>query len=317
MSSDAVVYILTFVSATLLTLSVYNYYAKERVTQQQVNRRLTLMESTLDRGKVLELLRRERGLFGDSEWRIAQLLQLWLVQTGLRLDRKRLFLAAAALTITLTGLTFLGLGATPIALPIGLAVSGAALVFIIRVIRGRRIAKFQQQLPDVVDIIVRGLRAGHPLVTAFSLVAKETSDPAGTEFGIAFDEITFGLDVPSAVRNLWGRVGDPDLLYLVTAISVQTQSGGNLADVLTRLSYMLRERSKLRLKVQAMTAEGRLTSGLLTVLPLILMGAISLINPKYYGDVWNEPAFRTAMYTAGVLLFVGNIILRRLVNFKY
>lgn len=317
MSDYWIVYLLFFTSASLLTIGGYNYYVKDRGAQKVVNRRLSVIETMPDRYQALAVLRRERGVLADAEWRGFQILQDWLIQTGLRLEKTRLFTGLAALSTAVTSITTIGFGFHPIALLAGILISIGVVAVTIRTIRARRIARFQQQLPDVLDIIVRSLRAGHPLPTALSLVARETPDPAGSEFGIAFDEVTYGLDVPTAMRNLARRVGDPDLLYVVTSIAVQSQSGGNLAEILSRLSKMMRERFKLRQKVRALSSEGRMSAILLTSLPFGLFVALSVLSPKYFGDVWGHPIFRNAMYVAGVLLVIGHFVMKRMVNFKY
>ena len=183
--------------------------------------------------------------------------------------------------------------------------------------RARRIARFSEQLPDCLDTIVRSLRAGHPVPIALSLVGRELPDPAGTEFGITSDEVTFGLSVPDAMGNLAIRVGAPDLLYLVTSVSIQAQSGGNLSEVLSRLSRLIRERFRMRRKVKALTSEGRASAILLTALPIVLFLVVNFLSPKYYGDVWNEPGFRKAAIVAGALLLIGNYVMRRMANFKF
>jgi tight adherence protein B len=142
-------------------------------------------------------------------------------------------------------------------------------------------------------------------------------DPAGTEFGIASDEVTFGLDVPTAIFNLSKRVGAPDLLYLRTSISIQSQAGGNLGEILSRLARMIRERFKLARKVKSLTAEGRMSGIVLTVMPIVVFFIIKWLSPSYYGEVWQEPGFRKAMGVAIFLLLLGNYIIRRMVNFKY
>jgi tight adherence protein B len=161
------------------------------------------------------------------------------------------------------------------------------------------------------------LRAGHPVPVALSLVGREMPDPAGTEFGVASDEVTFGLSIPNAMENLAYRAGAPDLLYLVTSISVQSESGGNLSEVLSRLSKLIRERFRMRRKVKTLTSEGRASAVILTILPIALFLLINLISPKYFGDVWNEPGFRKAAIVSGVLLVIGNYIMRQMVNFKF
>ena len=183
--------------------------------------------------------------------------------------------------------------------------------------RSKRIAKFESQLPDALDIIVRSLRAGHPTQTAIALAARECPDPIGTEFGLASDEIRHGLNITLALKNMSDRVGMPDLIYVEAAVAVQAQSGGSLSDVVSRLSQIIRERFKLRQKIAALTSEGRISGLVLTGLPVGIGLAVSLTSPSYYGDTYSDPIFYQAMVLAGVLLVLGHLSIQKLLKFKY
>ena len=165
------------------------------------------------------------------------------------------------------------------------------------------------------DGIVRK-KAGYPFQIALALVAKEMSDPIGTEFGLTADEITFGSDLTSALQNLHRRVGENDLNYLIMAIKVQTETGGNLAEILSRLSRLMRERAMLRLKVRAISAEGRLSAIVLSVFPFLLFGVVTLLKPDYYTGVSDNPIIVPCIILGIVLLVVGNSIMYKMVNFK-
>ena len=184
-------------------------------------------------------------------------------------------------------------------------------------IRSRRIAKFTLQLPDALDVIVRSLRSGHPVSVALSLVGKEMSDPVGTEFGITIDEMTYGLDMPRALRNLSDRVGLADLALLVTAVSLQTTSGGNLAEVLGNLSRLLRERFQLHRKVRSLSAEGRFSAYGLTIFPFLIVASIYFQNKSFYMDVWDDPFFLPGMAALIVWSIIGDLIMFKMINFKY
>jgi tight adherence protein B len=184
-------------------------------------------------------------------------------------------------------------------------------------IRSSRQKKFAEQLPEALDIVVRGLRSGHPVAVAFALVGRELSDPIGSEFGITIDEMTYGLDMTRALRNLADRVGIPDMSLLVTAVSLQSTSGGNLAEVLSNLSKVLRDRFQLRRKVRSLSAEGRFSAIGLGILPILIFLGIFLQNPNYYYDVWNEPIFLPALGGLIIWAIIGNLIMRKMINFKY
>jgi tight adherence protein B len=183
--------------------------------------------------------------------------------------------------------------------------------------RSRRISLFGEQLPDTIDVIVRGVRVGLPFTSAVALVAREMPDPVGTEFGMLADEIGFGLDIRSALDNLYRRVGQADLLFLTVSVSIQVQTGGNLGEILSRLSRMMRNRANMRLKIRALSAEGRASAVTLSAFPFVLLFVINLISPTYYGAIRFNALVEPAVYLGLFLLVVGNLIMYRMVNFKY
>ncbi len=317
MNEPWLIYLLVFVSAALMVVFIHRYYSRDYAARRQINRRLSLIEQTGDQREALAILRRERGIAGSDSWRRFEGFHTLFVQSGLRFSGLYFGLMAAGLSGLITALITIAFGFSPVNFVAGLAGTAAIIVLYVRHKRARRILRFNEQLPDVMDLIVRSLRAGHPLPISLTLVAREMPDPAGTEFGIATDEVNYGLDVPSALQNLALRVGDPDLSLLVMSTTIQSQTGGNLAEILTRLSKLIRDRFKLRRKVHALTAEGRASAVALTAMPFILFGMVSLIAPTYYSDVWYEPVFRIAIFVAFVMLAIGNFVMRKMVKFKY
>jgi tight adherence protein B len=309
--------LLFFLSASLLVVFLHRYYTRDYAAKEQINRRLSTIEQTGDQREALAILQRERGFGSWGSWSELDSLRAVFVQSGLPFQGTKFRAAIAGLFAAITALATMAIGFQPASLAV--AVAGTIIIVFVyaRIVRRRRILKFSAQLADVLDIIVRSLRAGHPLQVSLGLVAREMPDPAGTEFGIAADEIAFGLDVPAALQNMSRRVGDPDLVFLVMTATIQTQTGGNLAEILSRLAKLIRARFALRRKVQSLTAQGRFTAATLTALPFLIFFAIKFLNPAYYGEVWNRPEFRMAMAAGVVMLFVGNFIMRRMINFKY
>ena len=161
-------------------------------------------------------------------------------------------------------------------------------LFALRMLRGRRQKRFAAQFPDALDIIVRSLRAGHPVPIAITMVAREMTDPIGSEFGIVADEITYGADLETAMRNLYGRIGSDDLPLFVTAVAIQGSTGGNLGEILENLSGVIRQRFKMRRKIRALAAEGRASAMILSALPIGMFVVIQVIAPDFYAAVWSE-----------------------------
>jgi tight adherence protein B len=224
------------------------------------------------------------------------------------------------MVFALAGVLFFGFtfafGIGLIALALAITVAPAAVYLWLQLVRRKRITQFGEQFPDALDVIIRGLRAGHPFRVALAMVAREMPDPIGSEFGIIADEVTFGLELTTAVENVVRRVGHDDLSFFAIAVGVQSQTGGNLAEILSRLSVLMRQRAKLRLKVRALTSEGRLSAVFLSLAPFILFGVIMLLSPKYFVEVKDNPLILPALVVGLLMLAAGNIIMYRMVHFK-
>jgi tight adherence protein B len=296
--------------------AVYWLVFHRRRINKTVDRRLELARGVLDPTEPSNALRGEHGLL-DSDHPVFRNLNDLLAQTGLRPDKNVLLLCLLALSVLLFfgWALVLGHGLTAIAA----AVLSAFLILFLffRAVRQRRIARFAELLPDSIDVIVRAVRVGYPLPLALDLVAREMPNPVGAEFKTASDEIAFGQDVRTAIENLYRRVGQEDLLFLVVAINVQYQTGGNLAEILARLSRLIRQRARLRLKISALSAEGRVSALVLSLMPFILFGGITLISPGYFGEVRDHPLVAPALIYAALSLLIGNLIMYRMVNFKF
>lgn len=282
-----------------------------------MNRRLVLAAKNANAEEVFEELKRERNLLGTDEALFGRV-NVFMVQTGLRFSVAGL--ATGAFFLGVFFFIFLGffIGYGVLAFVGALITPVAIIVLALWVIRNKRIERFSSQLPDALDVIVRGVKAGYPFLVALGLVAKEMPDPIGTEFGMTADEISFGAPLGTALDNFYRRVGHDDLLYMTMAVKVQSETGGNLAEILSRLSKLIRDRSMLRLKIKSLSAEGRLSAVLLSLFPFIIIAVISLISPNFYGApmVRNSPITSVAIVVGLFLLAVGNFIIYRMVRFK-
>ena len=311
-----IIIVLTFLTAALAVYGIYWFLVFSRQEQRIVNRRLALSKSVANPSAALEALREERG-FGNINNPVLQWLSDWLSQTGIAIKQKTFLLTFLllylAVNVPVSIVLGFGFGSTALALVAAVGI----MLFVLYRLRSRRIFNFAEQLPDAIDIITRGVRAGLPFSGAIGLVAREMPDPVGPEFGMLADEIAFGLDLRSALDNLYRRVGQEDLLFLTVAVNIQTQTGGNLGEILSRLSKLMRSRSKMRLKVNALSAEGRLSAIALTVLPFALFVIINFLSPAYYSVVRGSPILEPAIYVGLFLLLVGNVVMYRMVHFKY
>lgn len=192
---------------------------------------------------------------------------------------------------------------------------GVPLMLLLRN-RAKRRAKFAAQLPDAIEVIVRSLKAGHPLTTAIGMVARDLPAPVGDEFAACSQEMTYGLDLQSAVRAMAQRVGAPEASVLASAVAIQQRSGGNLGEVLTRLSKLLRDRAKLQAKARALSSEGRYSGMFLSAMPFIMFAVVTLFNPDYYGQVRNNPIVAPILVATFVWMLLGSFVINRMVNFK-
>lgn len=180
----------------------------------------------------------------------------------------------------------------------------------------KRKKRMQEQFPVALDIFVRGLRSGHPIASALDLLTKEMEDPLGTEFGLVVDEISYGADMRDALQNMADRWGIDDIQMFVVSLSVQNETGGNLAEILANLSTVIRERHTMYMKVRALSSEGRMTALILTALPVLAFSALFLSNPAFYLDVAQDPIFPIGFIGLIVLYIVGFISIRRMIDLK-
>jgi tight adherence protein B len=310
-------YLLIGVSAAMFAEGVYLLFYNKASYRNNINRRLKVMDDKPDRESVLVQLRRERGLTSGGEYRLPLVsFNKLVLQSGLTIGFGRLILfviigmiGAFAATMVLEGNLLHAFVAA--------LFSGFVLPFmVLRFLRSRRQKKFAAQFPDAIDIIVRSLRAGHPVPIAINMVARELGDPIGSEFGTVTDEITYGADLESAMRNLYFRVGTDDLPLFVTAVAIQGSTGGNLGEILENLSGVIRQRFKMRRKIRALAAEGRASALILSSLPIGMFAVINFLVPTFYASVWGEDLTKIALVLAACWMGVGNFIMYRMVNFK-
>lgn len=182
--------------------------------------------------------------------------------------------------------------------------------------RRRRFRKFEKQLPDALELMGRALRSGHSLASGLNVVASEMPAPISTEFQAVYDEQNLGIPLEMALRNMLTRVPNLDLKFFVTAVAIQRQAGGDLAEILNKISFLVRERFKLMGQVKALTGEGRISGVVLMALPVALFFAVYYINPDYVMVLFTHPSGQKMMYTAIFMQILGAVCIKKIVDIK-
>jgi tight adherence protein B len=304
-------------AAVLVAEACYLAFHNTKDYRNRVNRRLEISAKETNREKVLVQLRRERGLTSEGGFAMPlRWVNRLVVQSGAKLSVGRGLLFVIAAAGAGFAAVFVWRGEVAEALAAGGALGLLVPLAVLRHLRGRRHGKFGEQFPEAIDIIVRSLRAGYPIPVAIAMVARELPDPVGTEFGMAADEITYGADLETAMRSMMARIGQEDLPLFVTSVAIQASTGGNLSQILENLSKVIRERFKMRRKIRGLSAEGRSGALILTAAPFIIFVAINVLSPDFYGFVWDLPSTKWVLGCALTWLALGNLIMRRMINFK-
>jgi len=311
------VWLFVAVSAGLAAEAVYLLFFSTASYRSQINRRLMLSKDRKDRESVLIELRRERGLTSGGSYQLGLVaLNKLILQSGVTIGFARI-IVIIAVTSVIVSAAVLFIRGDLLDAAIAAVLSATALPYLVlRILRANRQKKFGAQFPDALDIIVRSLRAGHPVPIAITMVGREMPDPIGTEFGIVADEITYGADLETAMRNLYSRIGSDDLPLFVTAVAIQGTTGGNLGEILDNLSAVIRQRFKMRRKIRALASEGRASAMILSALPIGMFIVIQVIAPDFYAAVWHEHLTKVLLGGAAAWMILGNLIMFKMVNFK-
>jgi len=314
-----IIYALIFVGVLLIVEGLYLIaFGKTIKREKRVNRRLSLLQEGRDTEEVLSILRQEReGSTSATNLPIIGPLVEKARHANIVISAKMLVVAL----IMLIGISFLLLTAftsadLPITILVAVLIGYASLYLWLRNKARQRIALFEEQLPDALDLMVRSLRVGHPINAAINIVAREMPDPIGTEFGLIADEATYGMSVNDALDRMAERVPVHDLRFLSIAVNIQATSGGNLAEILDGLSKVIRARFKLFRKVKAITAEARWSGWFLSIFPIVALLLVQLVRPDYYDQVADHPLFVPGAIAVVVMLIANIIFMRILVNIK-
>ncbi|MGL5839169.1 MAG: type II secretion system F family protein [Sphingorhabdus sp.] len=294
-----------------------------------INKRLKMIEGGLDREIVSSRLRKSApGTFANASGivgRLGRSVERAAIASGLPMAPNQIMIGMAMATAAVSGVILLGagiagysigLGTIQLAVVLGLCFGSGIPIMILSRMAEKRRKKMQEQFPVALDIFVRGLRSGHPIGSALDLLTKEMEDPLGSEFGLVVDEVAYGADLRDALQNMADRWGIDDIQMFVVSLSVQNETGGNLAEILSNLSNVIRERHSMYMKVRALSSEGRMTAVILTALPVLALSALFLTNPAFYIDIAQDPIFPIGFISLIVLYIIGFITIRRMIDLK-
>jgi tight adherence protein B len=319
------IYVLAFVAVVVLVQAAGGILFSSRDRSRRLNRRLTMLESGMKHDDVYAALIRDTTPPGVDLLGIHQRLWTYCRQAGLSMSPIRLLTIVAAVATLLWFASFMLLdagGRSGIVLNgfVSLLASSALSVlggcfWVVRM-RNARLKKIEDQMPLALDIINRGLRAGHPVISAVQLAANEMGDPIGTEFGLIVDETSYGLEFKDALTNFARRTGSPDAHFFAVSVAIQSQTGGNLAEILAGLAAVIRGRCTLAKRVKALASEGRASAYVLSALPPMLVSFIALTQPSFYTSKFADPIFWPMVGIICVVYLLGWVMIHRIINFK-
>jgi tight adherence protein B len=319
LSAEPIIYGLIFIGVLVLVEGIYLVaFGKSISLNSKVNRRLEMLDKGAGREQVLEQLRKEmQQHMKFQSIPLYSLLSDKAQKAAIAFTPRQLIMIMAGLSVfAFVGLSIGTQTDVPVRILASVAIGVGGIYIWINSKAKKRMALIEEQLPDAVELMVRSLRVGHPFSSAIQIVAKEVDDPLATEFGIIADESAYGRDVGEALKEMAERLDMQDLRFLSVAVTIQQQSGGNLAEVLAGLAKVIRARFRLFRRVKAITAEAQWSGKFLSAFPLLALIVILVQDPNYYDEVLDHPYFIPACFVVGILLTANLFVMRSLTNIK-
>jgi tight adherence protein B len=319
MSAEPIIYGLIFIGVLVLVEGLYLVaFGKSISLNSRVNRRLEMLNKGNTRDEVLEKLRKEMQQHMKARSiPLYSLLADKAQKAAIAFTPKQLIVIMIGVSVmAFFGLT-IGTATEPpvrILMAVGIGVGG--VYFWVSSKANKRLSMLEEQLPDAIELMVRSLRVGHPFSSAISIVSKEVADPLASEFGVIADESAYGRDIGEALKDMAERLDMQDLRFLAVAVTIQQQSGGNLAEILAGLSKVIRARFRLFRRVKAITAEAQWSGKFLSAFPIICLIVINVSDPHYYDDVRDHAMFIPACFFVGIMLALNLYVMRVLTNIK-
>ena len=323
---DAIYYgfaVLLFAAVILLVEGGYLWWNSTHGGEaKRISRRLRLMSGGVEGGSgEVSILKQRRYSKNDGidkllhKMRIANAIDRLILQAGVRWSVSQFLVASAALM--LSGFVMVLVWGMPLlAELVIIALLTCVPYAMLRRARRQRLIKIEQQLPEVADFIARALRSGHSFTNVLQMVGSELPEPLCGEFRAAHEEINYGVPLNEALHNLAERIPLTDLRYLVIAVLIQRESGGNLAEILHNISHIIRERLKLIAQVRVLSAEGRMSAWILGLLPLIVILLMSMTSPQYISLLWTDPTGVKLLWFGAGMIFIGVLWLRRVIQIR-
>jgi len=313
------IYILIFAAVVVIVEGLYlTVFGKSITLNNRVSRRLALLQKNDNRQEVLEQLRKEMNQHLKSRnIPLYSILARKAQHANIAFSPAQLIGIMGALSvIAFAGLTLATAAdmGTRVLLGLGMGIGGV-YVWVNNKAK-KRMTLLEEQLPDAIELMVRGLRVGHPFSSAIGIVAKEIGDPLGTEFGVIADEAAYGRDVAESLKAFAERMDSQDLRFLAVAVSIQQQSGGNLAEILEGLAKVIRARFKLFRRVKAITAEAKWSGMFLSAFPIVALLMINVLKPDYYDEVKETAVFVPVALGVCAFLIINVIYMKIMVNIK-
>jgi tight adherence protein B len=238
-------------------------------------------------------------------------------QAGLTWSKRQFYLISAGLGFGTLALLFLFSASLPVALMAGFAAGLGLPRWLLGYLKRRREAKFLSTFPDAVDVIVRGIKAGLPLLDCLKMIAAEAPEPVRSEFRTIVETQTVGMPIGDACEKLFERVPLPETNFFGIVISIQQKAGGNLSEALGNLSRVLRDRKKMKMKIVAMSQEAKASAAIIAALPICVMGLVYLSSPNYIELLWTEPLGRVMLACSAFWMFVGTMVMKKMINFDF
>lgn len=322
-NSFLILAVLVFVAVLMFLEAVYSLWRSHRGPEAtKLNKRLQALSATRDKSTQTNLLRQrmlsELPAFERFLARMPRMhaLDRFIVQSGLDWTVSKVLLAWLVLSVTGWFLAdSQGLGSLLVNLLVAVGTGLMPLMYV-SYKRSARLRRIEAQLPDALDLITRALRAGHAFSSGLKMTGEEMSEPIAAEFRTVHDEVNFGVSLEQALTHLSDRVPLTDLRYFVVAVLIQRDSGGNLTEILTNLSRLIRERLKLLSKVRVLSSEGRLSGWILGVMPFALGGVMNLLNPEFMRPLWTDPIGIAIVQYMLFLMAIGVLILIKIVKIR-